>query len=310
MAKKFYNFPEVPYGVHPKILFVGNGFNLSFPDAQSTDAIIQNQWKQMYGIDLPSRDDEPNNRVWKLPFPLQVVAATKDHVQGCMTELAGNFKGMDVTEEQRTFIKQILDAKFDAILSTNYSLEFEKSTIDNFSERKVYALYKKSKEQTKQQEQLGIFQCTELPYANHPLLWHIHGTALRKNSLIMGQLYYGKLLSEVTEQARKLSQLYKAYEKSHLPFHPKSWIDYFLIGDVYILGFKLDFSESDIWWLLSFKKSMFPNTKVYYYEHSISEEKRLMLDCYQVEMPDNPILAESGKSRYLDFYKAICNGIN
>ena len=310
MGKRSYKFPEISCGVHPKILFVGNGFNLSFPDAQRTDSIVQNQWKQSYGIDLPSREDDPNNKVWKLPFPLQVVAATKDHVQGCMTELAGTFKEMDVTEAQQTFIKQVLDTKFDAILSTNYSLEFEKSTIDDFSERKAYTLYRKSKEQTKQQEQFGIFQCTELPYSNHPLLWHIHGTALRKSSLIMGQLYYGKLLSEVTEQARKLLQIYKASEKSQLPLHPKSWIDYFLVGDVYILGFKLDFSESDIWWLLSFKKSVFPNTKVYYFDNAISEEKRLMLECYQVEMPNNPILAKSGKSRYLDFYKAVCNEIN
>ena len=307
MNKENYDvLPIVNYCKRPKVILVGNGINLPFAGAHTTDAIIQRGWKQNYGEELMGRQASPTHKIWNIPFPLQIVAATKDHVQQCMTSLAELFKNVEVTEEKKSFIKQILDVNADTILTTNYSLEFEKSTIDNFTEHKVYSKYKKTKNQTGQQQRLGIFQCTELPCANNPLLWHIHGTALRKNSMVMGSLYYGKLLSEVTEQASSVIKKYKAAEKSKHNMHFESWIDYFLIGDVHIFGFGLDFSESDIWWLLSFKKSTFPDAKTYFYGLDITEEQMLMLKCYNVIVPEISVCGEQNNKNYLKFYEKVC----
>ena len=87
MKTDFSALPEIHVGEHPKVLFVGNGINLSFPGAQNTDTIIKKEWKKQYGLELPDRNDtDVHHEIWKLPFTLQVVAATKDHVQGCMNE--------------------------------------------------------------------------------------------------------------------------------------------------------------------------------------------------------------------------------
>lgn len=278
--------PEFPYGVRPKVILVGNGLNRCFEKAVTTDEIIQKEWLKYYGTDLPDRKTKPIHKIWKLPLPMQVVAATKDHVRACMAELADSFKNLEISQEQMDFIRSLLDKGVDAVLTTNYSLEFEKSTIEGFTENKAYRCYKKPRTQNTRQELFGIHQCTELPYGDFPLLWHIHGTALRKDSLIMGQLYYGQLLSVVTERAAAVNKKYQKAVHRKLSLRLESWIDYFLLGNIHIFGFGLDFSESDLWWLLSYKKSVFPKTKTYFYGSDITDEQRLMLECYKVEIPN------------------------
>lgn len=307
--KPYDNLPEIPHGTRPLILLTGNGINLSFEGAKKTDSIIQEEWKKNYGKILPDSNDKNPHEIWKLPLPQQVVIATKDHVQGCMTELSETFKRLEVLEMQKAFIKTILDTGFDVILSTNYSLEFEKSTIKECTQNKIYSCYRTTKEQTPQQKKFGIFQCTELPFSNHPLLWHIHGSALRKNSMVMGQFYYGKLLSEITVRADKVNTEYRKTEKAKQPFQPMSWIDYLLIGDVHIFGLQLDYSENDLWWLLSYKKSAFPESRTYYYSEIISKEKQLMLDCYDIKTPYVPFNNREKSQKHIKYYKRICSKI-
>ena len=320
MSKEFSVLPEIQYGTRPKVLVVGNGINLSFEGAQKTDAIIKKEWDNNYGEVLPDRiskeeakKGKKDHPIWSLPFPMQVVVSTKDHVQGCMTELADLFKKQDVPKKQKDFIKEILRTHFDAVLTTNYSLEFEKSIIENPTDRRIYNHYRKTAKQTEQQKQFGVFQYTELPVENNPSLWHIHGSALRKRSLIMGQFYYGKLLSEVVKRSNAVIRNYSKTQSKQRPFCPLSWVDYFLIGDIHILGFSMDLSESDIWWLLSMKNtSVFSSSKVYFYNlEDIKEEMKLMCDCYDIDTPRNIAFDYSlPDDKYINYYKAICRKID
>lgn len=288
-------------GIKPKVLLVGNGLNLAFDDKTKTEKIIENEWKKHY-----SSDADKSHPIWDLPFPMQITAATRNHVQSCMTALARTFKASTIEAAQEKLIKEIIDTPFDTILSTNYSLEFEKSTISDYTDGKAKKRYKITNTQTTAQQQLGIFQCTELPYGRKPSLWHIHGTALRKSSMVMGHHYYGKLLTEVTKRADEVNKQYKASQTRSNSYYPLSWIDYFLIGDVYIFGFGLDTSEADIWWLLSYKKSTFTDTNVYLYKPYIQEKEKLLLDCYNVNTPSIPInKKEDGKDDYIDYYERI-----
>lgn len=302
--KQYDELNEISYGTRPKVLLVGNGLNLSFGNVESTDSIIRRVWKENHNDVLP--EDKSRHVIWNLPFPLQVVAASEDKVQSCMDDLADKFVKDVIEKKQIDLIKNILDVGFDSILSTNYSLEFEKSIIDSFTKNKAYKYYKVTQKQSNQQEQFGIYQATEIPYGNNPLLWHIHGTALRKKSLVMGQLYYGKLLTEVTSRANAVNAAYALNNRDCNGYSPKSWVDYFLIGDVYIMGFSNDFSEMDIWWLLSYKKRAFPDSKVYFYEPAINGEKELMLKCYGVEMPI--VKYDSNESEaFIKYYKRLCD---
>ena len=70
------------------------------------------------------------------------------------------------------------------------------------------------------------------------------------------------------------------------------------------------FSESDIWWLLSYKKSVFPDTKVFFYSLDISEEMQLMCKCYNIVLPNDIEFDRSNKDMlYINYYTAICDKI-
>lgn len=304
MAKRktpFNKLPEIPFGSRPKILLVGNGLTLSFPDATKIDDILINEWAKKHADSLPIRGNPlVHHTFWDQAFPMQVVIATNDHVDSCMVELANKFKAQTVDPKQKEMIQAILRANFEAILTTNYSLEMERSTIPSMTEQKIYSQYLVTKIQSKQQTELGIFQGTKLPYANEPSLWHIHGTALRKKSMVMGQFYYGKLMSEVVQRAHYVSKLYQQTNSKGVGFSPESWIDYFLIGDVHCIGFSLDMAESDIWWLLSFKKSAFPESSFTLYERNRSEGiHKLLYEAYNIKCPD--VTDQMGKD-YTEFY--------
>lgn|GEM_PF-5493594 len=296
--------PEIPYGTKPVILLVGNGITLSFPGAQDVDNIIKNQWLQYHKSILPGRD---NHCIWKLPFTMQVVTATEDHVQSCMEDLAKEFRELNYADDAKYFFKEIVNSPCDILLSTNYSLEFEKSLIEGYTDGKAKRSYRITQEPTTLQTDLGIFQCTELP--NSKYLWHIHGTALRKKSMVMGQWYYGKLLSEVTVRAQKVNTTYRKSLEEKIPFKPMSWIDYFLIGDLHIFGFGLDYSEIDIWWLLSYKKANFTESKTFFYEPKIKEDKKLLLDCYKVETPNVLFKESEEEKKYINYYKRVMKNL-
>lgn len=285
---------EIPFGKRPKVLLVGNGINLSFKNSTECNKMIADKWESVHSCKVPDFFS-------KLSFPMQVVAATNNHVNSFMEEVAEEYKNAEIEDEQKLFIGEILSSGFDAILSTNYSLEFEKTVIDNCTSRKIYNCYRRTNEENTNQKNFGIFQCTELPCENNPYLWHIHGTALRKPSMIMGHYYYGKLISEISPYVSKVIVNYSKSVKDEKSYIPKSWIDYFLIGDVYILGFNFDLSESDLWWLLCCKNLHFAESNVtMYIDDGITDEKRVMLESYGVKIPDN---SHFKTGRYLDYYR-------
>ena len=47
----------------------------------------------------------------------------------------------------------------------------------------------------------------------------------------------------------------------------------------------MDFSESDIWWLLSYKRNVNPESKVYFFQPYINDDMKLMIESYGVETP-------------------------
>ena len=76
----------------------------------------------------------------------------------------------------------------------------------------------------------------------------------QKLELILGHYYYGKLFFKYQELLNKRSNLQFDLEQQGKPPIMESWLDAFLLGDVYVLGFGYDYSEFDLWWLLNRKK--------------------------------------------------------
>lgn len=92
--------------------------------------------------------------------------------------------------------------------------------------------------------------------------------------------------------------------KEQEDFQPYSWIDYFLLGNLYIVGFGLDPGELDLWWLIKCKARNFDDQgRIYWYEPSINENgnfaKKELANIYHIkierEKPPN--------EEYINYYR-------
>lgn len=103
-------------------------------------------------------------------------------------------------------------------------------------------------------------------------LWKIHGDLDRIRSITLGFDHYCGTLSKLSEYIkgsysssqtdRLLSYAGSMIDKcKSQKFDDISWVDLFFSTDLYIVGFGLDFSEIDIWWLLNKRARMMVDIK-------------------------------------------------
>ena len=169
------------------------------------------------------------------------------------------------TEEMRTQLRKLISCGFDYVLTTNYSYEIEAALLgaETLSPKEIAKLMNFHEVDNAQTQFLinTYNQVGDVP------VWHVHGEARKPKSMILSHYYYGKILrrciarldgtKEITEDNRP-AYIGKEKEftkniKVKRPQKIGSWIDAFVLGDVYILGFGMDFSEADLWWLVEYK---------------------------------------------------------
>ena len=97
---------------------------------------------------------------------------------------------------------------------------------------------------------------------------------------------------------------YKAAESQGKPYSPKSWVDYFLMGDVHVLGFSMDPAEFELWWLACCKQRNFPESKIYFYTREVAPEQELLMRAYGIE------IVECKAEDYSGSYWIAINEIN
>ena len=195
----------------------------------------------------------------------------------------------------------------DSILTTNYTYEIEYAIRDNYPDltdnsKKKYAVAIKSDSK--------YLVHTYNAFDEFPPIWHIHGEARRKSSLILSHDEYARLTNKIIEYCNKRKDDYTVYNQD---IHIKSWIDYFILGDLYILGFGFDFAEFDLWWLINRRiREKETKGKIYFYEPKTKDNKYKLLamedmgikvESLGIEIEEKD---ENADRKYNDFYnKAI-----
>ena len=179
------------------------------------------------------------------------------------------------------FVKELLEAGFDDIITTNYGYEIEqvllgrRPTSDAVNNKyDFYRRYKYVKrfspKETKipVEKKFKIRRCYQDPVTG-TRIWHVHGEYLRPWSVIFGYYDYCSLLAKVKEHCDwdRLHELYGKYQDGEDFELAVSWVDSFLFGDIYILGFGAALDEPVFWWMMDRKKRKFGETgKVYFFE--------------------------------------------
>lgn len=143
-------------------------------------------------------------------------------------------------------------------------------------------------------EQLySVFRCARQEDTTY---WHVHGECRSPRSINLGYEHYGGQLQQLrnyvvtgtlyqTDKILKDSLEYRLREKQ---INYQSWLDLFFMTNVHIFGLSLDFSETDLWWLLTFrarlkfyKEAAVNNELFYYVPDKFAESSKFKLEMLQ-----------------------------
>ena len=242
----------------PQILLLGNGLNLAYGGTS---------WSELLNR-IRVRDDIPEKL--HCPMPLQAVLYTNNDIKTAMQNQKQKLFGSLETNAQICVLQNILSCGFDEILTTNYSYELEMAALGRSvdDERPI----------KKMAEHTSKIQRVETKYLLHTYnkvnfngtqnrIWHIHGEARKPDSMILGHYYYANLLGRMIKYTSDNENRYENNAKVGKETEINSWLDAFILGDVYVLGFTFDVCEFDLWWLLNRKlREKAPHGKVYFFE--------------------------------------------
>lgn len=287
----------------PRVLLLGNGINRAF-NSESWDSLIDSISKDKLS---PKEKDVLSS----MSFPIRAIVATGNDVLNGVKSFASQMMDLKMPEEQKSIIRDLVSLDFDAILTTNYSYEVEKAHDSDFSVkmnfRSKYRVV--SQEGTTVDKQFGIYSYMNV---GSNKIWHIHGEAAKPNSIVLGHRYYGKLISRINNRLRNTFADYKSSINHDKPYTPKSWIDYFMVSDVYIVGLGLDLSEMDLWWLLDIKqahKDELGDSKVVWFEPNLNVNcnmsKTLLAKCYGMDIQTDVVK----EGNYRDYYNSLSSKI-
>ena len=287
-----------------KVLLIGNGLWRAI-DGKGSDTILE-EMRVRNNCSVSKEDFKKLN----ISFPQKVVVATNDGVNRELKYLSAELINSKIAEEDYAFIKSIMNkTDAEAILTTNYSYEIERSVIENFNRNKYNAYRKNSYKEFSNKVKEQLYQYIDLNAGGiRAPLWHIHGEAYRPTSMVFGHYYYGKMLGYIQQEAQAFLVKKEIMKKKEIKeISIRSWVDYFLCGNVHIIGFSCDPAEMDIWWLINFKKIHFPNTHIYYHDIGMNEYalgKKCLMDSYGVIylIEDPSKFMEGDKLDYRSYY--------
>lgn len=286
-----------------KVLLLGNGILRAFSQESSS-------WKALLDANATNKTLEGIGKdvMDVMPLPLCAVLQTDDRVDELCGSISGKMERSPVSEELAGFIKSLAALGFDDILTTNYGYEIEAALCG----RKIIS--EKGKMQKSQSHTEAVGRC-EPKYMLHTYydcpcgeersvrVWHIHGEARKKDSIIIGHYYYGSLLSRYQEYFRSKRNGYADDIKNGVRTKYSSWLDSFILGDVYVLGFGFDLSEFDMWWLVNRKKreNASHGKTVFYEPDGAARLKHMLLCSYGCE--HRPLgYCNISESEYKEFY--------
>lgn len=159
-------------------------------------------------------------------------------------------------------------------------------------------------------------------------VWYAHGEVSNTKSIMLGYDHYCGSLAKINDyikgkydnpgikdKIRSIEQkleLWKNEKIEELSHSLISWIDLFFFTDLHIIGLGLDFSETDIWWILNKRQRLIadgkvkelPN-KIYFYMTDEDLQKRILLQYFGVEVIDYTIIGSTYEKKYYDAIKSV-----
>ena len=265
---KSFNFSK---GERPKVLLVGNGLNRAYHGLS---------WDKL--LNLIKQDEYKHASEYTMPMPLKAVMLSGNHLYEKMKDKEDDDPSVKknkihefyeaalqpISDGQKDMMQKLLSVGFDYVLTTNYGYEIEAAVKNKNSVSKEEMLQSQrtlvSSKDTNDSMVMKYNSCVD-EAGKETQVWHIHGELRTPASMILGHLYYGNLLKKCIDVYDKRRDEYTRSIREGKGHRINSWVEAFLWGDVYIVGFGMGLSEIDLWWLLE-KKADRKRGSVTFYE--------------------------------------------
>ena len=223
---------------YPRVLLLGNGI-LRLRGGVSWEALLER---------IAVNDDIPDEVLREIPLAMRVEALCGADVEGARLRAAREFEPIDACITDT--LRRLLSLPWDCVLTTNYTYEAEgvllnRNRFGREDRRRMLACMDGS---VLRRDNLHFCYIMERPGLPPLPVWHIHGDLGRPESMILSYYSYAKAISRLQKYNRKLKNAFQDAVEARRTIAPLSWSDWFILGDVYSVGFGYDFSEFDLWW--------------------------------------------------------------
>jgi hypothetical protein len=196
----------------------------------------------------------------------------------------------------RLGVKDILTTNYDLSLEEAYNSKMQRITNKGVIPETKYSLFRKH-------------------IINDINFWHIHGSSKDLRSITLGYEHYSGYLQRMrnyivdgtkdTYSTKTFKPLLNRIKENQV--ENESWLDLFFTKDIHIFGLSLDFVESDLWWLLTYrekikceKKYPIHNTIHYYIPHEFVQSSKAKID--MLNSLGVKVIEEHGYSSNKQFY--------
>ena len=205
-------------------------------------------------------------------------------------------ESMNLTETQPIY-HALYSLNATNYLTTNYDNSFintiqneynNQIRVEDLSTEGVYSLRREKRVYTTRKE--------------YKSLWQIHGEIKRPASIMLGLDHYcgsiGKVDSfikgsyEYRKDGKSIREESISKKLNSKSFTKTSWVELFFNSNIHILGFTLDYSETDLWWIINKRARLLKDERVYqrinnkieFYCIEIDDQKKGLLESMGVNV--------------------------
>lgn len=125
---------------------------------------------------------------------------------------------------------------FDDILTTNYSYELERVACTQLTREGsgCKSLMRHTDAVKRAENKYALHTYNTVTYGETVnRVWHIHGELRKPSSIVLGHYNYGSLLRRMQDELSLRENIQYRLETENMPPVMDSWLDAFIMGDIY-----------------------------------------------------------------------------
>lgn len=224
-------------------LFVGNGVNHVDKTAISWNDLL---------MEISREDTKPISSELGMTLRYEYIDAVAEErsieIKRTVAEKT-HAKAAEIIGKTNSIHGQIMGLPIKTILTTNYDYSLELCADKRFrpvqtTKERVYSFYRKQ-------------------HIADKTIYHIHGECRYPNSICLGFEHYAGILEKMRSRLVKGTGTPDNTNKFHLydvltgiEQADEAWYYDFFRNDILFLGFGIDPSEEDVWWLITYRRKL------------------------------------------------------